>query len=208
LKEQLRPGDQLPAQRELAEKLGVSRASLREALSALETLGLVSVQPGRGVFVASPPQAITWRFGDRGSPREVYEARLCIEVFAARLAANRINRISTEQLKNSVAELRSSYQARDVEGMATADSKFHDIIIEACGNPILTAMYRSVREMMVESQKLPMVNYRRLESTVLEHEELLACFAAGDADGASKKMDSHIRAAAARFGLDLRKTPA
>jgi GntR family transcriptional repressor for pyruvate dehydrogenase complex len=204
-RQQLQPGEQLPAQRELADQLGVSRASLREALSALETLGLVSVQPGRGVFVAAPPQGTAWRFGDRGSPRDVYEARLCVEVFAAGIAATRLDGETAEKLKNSVADLRRSLEARDVDGMASADSLFHDTIIEVCRNPILTAMYRSVREMMVESQKLPMLSHVRLESTVLEHEELLDCLMARDADAAGAKMDHHIRSAAARFGLDLSK---
>jgi GntR family transcriptional repressor for pyruvate dehydrogenase complex len=206
--QQLQPGDQLPAQRELAEKLGISRASLREALSALETLGLISVQPGRGVFVAAAPQSSTWRFSDRGSPRDVYEARLCVEVFAAGLAAGRLDTAAEEKLKRSVADLRRSYEARDVDGMATADSLFHDIIIDVCGNPILTAMYRSVREMMVESQKLPMLGHVRLENTVLEHEDLLASLVTRDGAGASAKMDHHIRCAAARFGLDVSKPAA
>ncbi|HEY8380751.1 MAG TPA: FadR/GntR family transcriptional regulator [Microvirga sp.] len=206
--QKLRPGDQLPAQRELAEQLGVSRASLREALTALETLGLISVQPGRGVFVAAPQQQMTWRFGDRGSPHNVYEARLCVEVFAAGMAAERIDETTAGRLRTSVQDLRRAYEARDVDGMAVADSMFHDIIIEVCGNPILTAMYRSVREMMVESQKLPMLSYVRLESTVLEHEDLLACLVAHDGAGASARMDHHIRSAAARFGLDLNKPPA
>lgn len=204
----LQPGDQLPAQRELAEQLGVSRASLREALTALETLGLIAVQPGRGVFVATPPQGMTWRFGDRGSPRDVYEARLCVEVFAAGMAAERIDQSAADRLQASVGDLRRSYEARDVDGMAAADSLFHDIIIDICGNPILTAMYRSVREMMVESQKLPMLSSVRLESTVLEHEELLRSFMARDPRTASAGMDHHIRSAAARFGLDLSKPTA
>ena len=73
----LKSGDRLPAQRELSEQFGISRASLREALSVLETLGLVRVEVGRGVFVLGPgedavPQA-KWRYADRYSPLEVYE---------------------------------------------------------------------------------------------------------------------------------------
>lgn len=202
-RQQLKPGDQLPAQRDLANQLGVSRASLREALSALETLGLVSVQPGRGVYIAAPAESATWRFGDRGSLRDVYEARLCVEVFAAGLAASRLDHRTEEALRSSVVNLRRSFEARDVEGMAKADSMFHDLIIEVCANPILAAMYHSVREMMVESQKLPMLSYVRLESTVAEHEELLASLVARDPVSASAAMDHHIRSAAARLNREV-----
>lgn len=201
----LKPGDRLPSQRELSEHLKISRASLREALTALETLGLVSVQPGRGVFVgagsAAPP---AWRFSDRGTPRDAYEVRHCVEAFAAGIAASRLDASSLASLRASVVALREAFGRRDVEAMAAADSAFHDLIIAVCGNPILAAMYRSVRELMVESQKLPMQEASGLAETVREHEELLALFERGDAAGASEGMKGHIRAAAARYGVDLR----
>jgi len=201
----LRPGDRLPSQRELSERLKISRASLREALTALETLGLVSVQPGRGVFVAAGPAGpAAWRFADRGTPRDAYEVRHCVEGFAAGIAATRLDADGLTSLKGSVAALREAFLRRDVDAMALADSAFHDLIIAVCGNPILAAMYRSVREMMVESQKLPMQDPSGLENTVLEHEELLVLFERRDAIGASDGMKRHICAAAARYGLDLR----
>ena len=94
----LKPGDRLPAQRELSEQFGISRASLREALSVLETLGLVRVEVGRGVFVLgpggdAPPQA-KWRFADRYSPLEVYETRLMLEPRAAGMAARNARAVS------------------------------------------------------------------------------------------------------------------
>jgi len=202
--QQLRPGDQLPAQRELAERLKISRASLREALSALETVGLVTVQPGRGVFVAEPSDAHrSWRFGNRASPQDVYEARYCLEGFAAGVAARRVDDATLPLLRQSVLALREAFEASDVEGMAVADSRFHDLIITLCANPILTAMYKSVRELITESQKLPMYASDGLAETVHEHETLLACFEAGDPYGASEEMKRHIRSAARRYGLTL-----
>jgi GntR family transcriptional regulator, transcriptional repressor for pyruvate dehydrogenase complex len=203
-RQQLRPGDQLPAQRELAEQLKISRASLREALSALETIGVVVVQPGRGVFVAEPvSDSQRWRFADKATPSDVYEARYCLEGFAAGIAATRLDEASIDELRRSVLALRRAFEQSDVEGMAIADSAFHDLIIEVCANPILTAMYKSVRELMTESQKLPMRHKTRLVDTVLEHESLLARLEVGDASGASELMKRHIRLAAGRYGLDL-----
>lgn len=199
----LRPGDRLPAQRELADLLGISRASLREALSALETLGLVSVEAGRGVFVAEPSERGMWRFADRGSPRDVYEARRCLEGFAAGLAAQRADPETLTAIRGSVVALRGACERGDIEAMAAADSEFHDAIIATCANPILAAMYKSVREMMVESQRLPMLTRMNLEKTVAEHESLLAALERGDADGAAAEMQHHIRSAAARLGVAI-----
>lgn len=199
---QLGPGDRLPAQRQLAEQLGISRASLREAVTALETMGLITVQPGRGVFVAAPSSgAAAWRFSDRASPHDVYEARYCLEAFAAGMATARLDRDKAALMKHSVAALREAVARSDVAAMAAADSAFHDLIIEVCANPILTAMYKSVRELMTESQKLPMHRSVGLEETALEHEVLLARIEAGDQHGASEAMRTHIRNAARRYGL-------
>jgi GntR family transcriptional repressor for pyruvate dehydrogenase complex len=198
----MRPGDRLPGQRELSEQLGVSRASLREALSVLETLGLVSVQAGRGVFVAEPPQQVPpWPFADRCAPRDVYEARTGVEGFAAELAAERLDDDGLRALDQAVARLRSAFERDDIAGMADADSTFHDIVVEASANPMLVAMVRSVREMLVESQRLPMSGRTKLEETVREHEALLASFRARDATGAGERMRAHIRAAASRLGV-------
>lgn len=77
------PGDALPSQRDLAEQLGISRASLREALSSLSALGLVSVQPGKGVFVQAPsaPPAATfsWPYAEQVSAVDTFQLRYALE---------------------------------------------------------------------------------------------------------------------------------
>ncbi len=91
--EQLAPSAPLPPQRELAKELDVSRATLREALSILATIGLVSIEPGRGTFVRAKNDAgeltpaPSWRFAARYSPAEVYQFRYIAESHAAQLAA-------------------------------------------------------------------------------------------------------------------------
>src|SRR6476659_1341922 len=87
----LKPGERLPSQRTLSEKFGISRASLREALSVLETLGLIDIKAGLGVFVATGAPRVRGRIVDSGSARDVYEARLGLEAIAAALAAERMS---------------------------------------------------------------------------------------------------------------------
>jgi GntR family transcriptional regulator, transcriptional repressor for pyruvate dehydrogenase complex len=200
----LKPGDRLPSQRELAGQLGVSRPSLREAVSVLETMGLVSVKVGSGVYIAAPDaRAPLWRFSDRCSPRDVYEARFGLEGYAAHLAATHIDEAGAARLKVHVEEMRAALGADDILGMASADAAFHDLVFELSANPVLAGMYRPVRDMMVETQRLPMTRRTGLANTLAEHEAVYQTLLAGDGPAAEQAMKTHIRLAAQRFGITL-----
>lgn len=200
----LKPGDRLPSQRELASQLGVSRPSVREALAELEAMGLVTIRVGSGVFVASADQrAPLWRFSDRCSPRDVYEARYGLESYAAGMAARHVDEEGARRLKACVDAMREAFLRDDVGSMAAADADFHDLVFELAGNPVLAGMYRPVRDLMVETQRLPMTLRTRLNETLREHEALLACLVAGDVAGSARAMQDHIREAARRFGIEL-----
>jgi len=204
LKGGLKAGDRLPSQRELAEQLGVSRPSLREALTVLETIGLVSVRAGSGVFVArSDARAPIWRYADRCTPSDVYEARLGLEGYAARLAAMRVDETAIVRLNACAVSMQTAYEAGDVIGIAAADAEFHDLIFEMCGNPMLAAMYRPVREILVESQRLPMAHRDLLGETVKEHRVIQDRIIGRDPEAAEEAMHCHIRAAAARYGITI-----
>jgi GntR family transcriptional regulator, transcriptional repressor for pyruvate dehydrogenase complex len=204
LKGGLKAGDRLPSQRELADQLGVSRPSLREALTVLETIGLVSVRAGSGVFVArSDLRGPIWRYADRCTPADVYEARLGLEGYAARLAAMRVDEAAIARLNLCAEAMGSAYKQDDIIGIAAADAEFHDLIFELCGNPMLAAMYRPVREILVESQRLPMMHRDLLGETVNEHRVIHDCIVGGDPVAAEEAMHLHIRAAAARYGISI-----
>ena len=204
LKGDLKPGDQLPPQRDLAGRFGVSRPSLREAISVLETMGLVTVRVGSGIYVApAEARAPLWRFSDRASPRDVYEARVGLEGFAARLAAARVDAACVVWFNEAVSAMADALAVDDIPGMAVADARFHDLVFEIGANPVLAGMYRPMRDMMVESQRLPMTVKTRLGDTLEEHRTLYARLAAQDAGGAEAAMQDHIRAAARRYGIEI-----
>lgn len=204
----LRSGDQLPSQRELSQELRVSRPSLREALSMLETLGVIVIQAGRGVFVAEEDEATasaeaTWRFGEQYSLREVFEIRRAIEGAAAALAVSRMPPGNVELLASMSLEIETAARNRDVVQVAENDVRFHDMIFEHCGNRLFQDLHAHVRRMVIESQHVPMLERSRLVETALEHRRLVEAFQASNPDAARRAMEQHIRAAAGRAGIFL-----
>ncbi len=205
----LQPGDQLPSQRELSLDLGVSRASLREALSMLETLGLISVQAGRGVFVAeeraATSAAATWRFSEQYSLREVFEIRRAMEGAAAALAVTHMTAGDIEIIETMCREMEAAADARDVVRVAENDVRFHALIFARCGNRLLQDMHIQLRRLVVESQQVPMVERARLVETAVEHRRLVEAFRARNPDATRSAMEQHIRGAAGRAGLLLHR---
>jgi GntR family transcriptional repressor for pyruvate dehydrogenase complex len=206
----LAPGQRLPAQRELSEQLGISRASLREALSVLETLGLVRVEVGRGVFVvgaggetAGRRHEPKWRFADRYSPLEVYETRLMLEPRAAALAAVQPDETALLEIARSVERMRRAVETGDLIAAADCDSVFHRAIVERSGNRMFVELFRTVDSVMDEIQRLPFIHQDRIGETVDEHEAIAAALNARDAAASAKAMARHIMAAAGRIGVTL-----
>lgn len=202
----LRPGDQLPPQRELAERLSISRASLREALSALETLGLIRIEVGRGVFLTNgkPPDPVAaWRFADLYSPREVYEARLTLEPQAAQMAATALPTAALESLANTLVRMRTAFQAHDFAQAGVEDSMFHRLIVEGCGNRMFMDLFRTVDAVVAEIQRLPFAQEDRVWETLEEHERILVALQTRDGNRAAQAMFDHISGAAGRLGILL-----
>ena len=102
-----------------------------------------------------------------------------------------------------VERLAGPYRRDDLAQMSLIDAGFHDCIFELSGNPMLAAMYRPIREMAEESQRLPMAWRERLGETPREHRVIAEQLIARDAAGAEAAMQQHVRAAAARYGISL-----
>jgi GntR family transcriptional regulator, transcriptional repressor for pyruvate dehydrogenase complex len=186
-----RPGDALPSQRDLAERLGVSRASLREALSSLSALGLVSVQAGKGVFVQEPAKgeaagAFVWPFAAQVSAADTFQLRFALEGFACGLAAGVLTAQELDLLEDNVEQMRRELRAGDFERAARLDFEFHQRILAASGNQAMFALVASSAEIFLESQKLPFIRPERAMETWQEHRKILK---------------QHIRAAALRTGI-------
>ncbi|MFC6337162.1 FCD domain-containing protein [Pseudomonas sp. CCM 7891] len=205
------PGDALPSQRDLALQLGVSRASLREALSSLSALGVVSVQPGKGVFVqerASPALVTTaWPFASQATPLDIFQLRYALEGFAAGLAAVMLGTDELDFLEDNVEAMRRELKAGDFEAAARLDFEFHQHILLASGNQAMVSILSASAEVFLESQKLPFIRPERAMETWQEHRKILRALARRTSSAAQKTMQEHVRNAALRTGITF-VTPA
>ena len=205
---ELRSGELLPSQRELSERLDVSRSSLREALSVLETLGVVQTEPRRGTRVVTAeasagPDLTRWRFGKRYSPSEVYQFRFVTEGHAARLAAMRVLPAELAALMQNLQDFKDAVREQDLVASSQFDFDFHQLVMACSGNRVFADLYGSYGSVLLESQRLPLMRRERLWEPVTEHENVVHAIEKQDPDGACYFMHVHIMRAADRGGIPL-----
>ncbi|CAM3364494.1 FadR/GntR family transcriptional regulator [Paracoccus nototheniae] len=205
---QLQAGERLPSQRILSEQLNVSRPSLREALLTLETLGLVQTLPARGTFVLDPasrPAQTTWRFDDAHDLRDVFQTRLLLEGEMCRLAAPAITPDALTALQAAATGFEEAWGAGDLVAHVEADLALHLGIAEACPNRMLSGVYRTVQQLVTETQRQPIPNTDpdRMRQSIAEHRAILDALARRDADTAEARMRDHIRNTAQCAGVNL-----
>jgi GntR family transcriptional regulator, transcriptional repressor for pyruvate dehydrogenase complex len=196
-------GSLLPAQRQLSDELGISRASLREALSTLEALGLVSIRAGKGVYVtrerALAGQA--WRFADQVSLPDTYQMRYALEGFVARLAALAVGEHDIATLQDNVEALRMALTDGDLDEAARLDFDFHMVIVALAGNSAIETILRGSADIMQESQRLPFYQRELVLSTYHEHAAIVDALKSRDSDRAGRAIEAHIISAAQRAGV-------
>src|SRR5262245_44539214 len=153
----LRPGDRLPAERELATKSGVSRPTVRAGLRALAAMGVVQSRHGSGTFIpAGPPilasEPLSFLAALHGFTREdMYEARRILEVGAAGLAAERA---TPEQLATMADEVTSLFAVmQEPQRFLVHDVDFHRTVAASSGNPILATLIEMVSALYYEHRR-------------------------------------------------------
>lgn len=203
--DRLEPDGRLPGQRELSERIGVSRATVREALAMLETLGVIRIRPGRGVFVANPREDrpldldSAWHFSEVSSAAEIYQVRFAIEGFAARMAARRSD--GPSGLSSINEAMRGALGEMDYITAASADFEFHLSIIRLAGNRAMEEIIRTLEEKIFETQLMPLSAQERLFEPIDEHAGIIRALESGDAELTGVMMRYHITRSAERVGV-------
>ncbi|HRP98647.1 MAG TPA: FadR/GntR family transcriptional regulator [Rhodocyclaceae bacterium] len=211
--ERLEPGTQLPTEKVLCERFGVSRAVIREAISRLKADGCVRTRQGSGAYVAARPGQASFRLlrdGTGGAevlPREVsdvFELRYLIETGAAELAALRRGEGDLERMRVALERMREAL----VEGTdaLAEDDAFHVAVAAATHNPQLERFQVFMGQQLSESRAPTWSAAGHLagwaRQAQQEHEHIFAAIAAGDAAGARAAAAAHLVRAASRLGLD------
>jgi GntR family transcriptional regulator, transcriptional repressor for pyruvate dehydrogenase complex len=195
---ELKPGDQLPAERELAQKFGVSRTAVREAVKALREKGLVEAFSGRGTFITDgTSQAIRqsldlmMKIGQPDGCSHLAEVRLILEPEIAALAATRVQDQHLAAMREAIAVMDGARQ--DPNAYIEADLDFHLALAEAAANPLILSLLDSIVGLLRE-QRLRIFNVEGgPERGQFHHKRILEAIESRDAEEAREAMRAHLQ---------------
>lgn len=182
LRGELKPGERL-MEIQLANKLGVSRTPIREAIRKLELEGLVLMIPRKGAEVAE----ITEK-----SLRDVLEVRRALEELAVRIVCDKITKGQIEDLKEAAREFQETLGSKDVTKIAEADVKFHDVIFQATDNQRLVQLLSNLAEQMYRYRVEYLKKEQFYDKVIAEHEDLINRIERRQKDEAAKVICQHI----------------
>ena len=181
-KGELKPGERL-MEIQLANKLGVSRTPIREAIRKLELEGLVVMIPRKGAEVAE----ITEK-----NLRDVLEVRRALEELSVQLACERITPELLRELEKAAEEFRKVLKGKDITEIAEADVRFHDVIYKAADNDRLTQLLSNLGEQMYRYRVEYLKNPEVFGQLLKEHEEIISHIRKGEKEQAVRIMCVHI----------------
>lgn len=193
---QLKPGDRLPSERELALRFGVSRPTVREAMRALSILGVVEVRHGGGAFVSAldatsllSPLNFFLALSEV-SIDQLYDARRLIEGEICALAAGRAGTEDVDTLDALIVEQEKVVDS--VEAYLKLDSHFHARLGELSGNPFLARASQSLNVLGIEFRRAAANSGEMPRRSVRDHHRITAALRTGDAEAARQAMIAHM----------------
>ena len=182
LRGELKPGERL-MEIQLANKLGVSRTPIREAIRKLELEGLVLMIPRKGAEVAEITEKTL---------KDVLEIRRALEELAVQLACEKITKEGLKELKKAGDDFKKVLKSQDITEVAEADVRFHDVIYMATDNPKLIQLLNNFREQMYRFR----VEYLKKDEVrpqlLAEHDEIIKYITEGNKEEAARVVCKHI----------------
>ena len=194
--EELQPGDRLIAERELAGRLGVSRTSVRQALTALRVRGIVEVRHGDGIYLLRHTDDLLGTLAEglieshRHLPA-INEAREAIEPYAARLAARRRTDDDTAALHAALDLMREEIGRGD--SGAGGDERFHAAVMAAAHNEVLTTLYEQLASGLATTSQASLAREGQPARSLADHEAVMRAIEARDEERAELTMRLHVR---------------
>lgn len=198
---ELRKGDKLPSERTLKKQLNVSRASIREAFSALEMIGLIESRPGKGTFIKEQadknllePLSLVLLLEDDVAS-ELLEVRKVIETDCVRLAASRIDEKELEFLRSVLKKMKSKtgFEEESID----LDRDFHYSVARAAQNKVLFYLMTSIMDALDFHIKYTRTKLVSKEETMneftIQHENIFKAIESKDPDRAIREMNKHLK---------------
>ncbi len=186
--------DQLPAERQMANQLGVSRGTVREALRRLEEMGLVIRKPGNGTFVRYRAPSDTIDIAEMTSPLELIDVRLAVEPMITRHALTNASARDLERLGKTLGDLETC--GGDAAVFSRNDEEFHLELAECTRNPLMIKIYRQINDVRGHTQwnarKDTILTVERIKSYNVQHRRLYAALVERNMEAAVKVITEHL----------------
>jgi len=194
----LKEGDKLPSHEELAQQLGVSKASLREGLQKLSAMGAINLKQGFGTVVTTPKlsnyiKILTPRLVTKGSTlADLFGARKCIESTAVSNAAEKRDDTDIRDLEHLISQMENSIQREDTEAFLQNDIEFHNAIAKAGKNQVLLEMLNVLNELLLFHENLTQRLPGGIEKAFNFHQKILTAIKEKNQTKARRLMEDHI----------------
>jgi len=202
------PGTRLPPERQLAATLEVGRSAVREALAALEILGIVDVRAGSGTYLRGSasellPQTLRWGLliGERNTA-ELLELRSGLEIYVARLAAARADDAARARIGAELERMRAT--VGELKEFAQADLDFHNALADAARNDTLVDQLNVARSLLQVYADRAVHSQAEAQIALSEHQAIHRAIVAGDEDAAASAMALHMATASSRLAAATR----
>lgn len=197
---ELRSGDRLPTERNLAEQFQVSRTAVREALKILAQKGLVDMRPGRGTMVIDGAHealqhslglVMRLELGEVGGSQSLVEVRELLEMEIAALAAERATEREIRALQEAVQVMDESMA--DADAFIAADNRFHEALAQATQNALILTLVKSIVHLLSEQRKLIFATRGAPGRGQVHHKSILAAVLEHDPEAARAAMRAHLQ---------------
>ena len=200
----LKPGDKLLAERELADRFQVSRASVREAIRTLEMLGVIDIRPGEGTYIRETetddiirPLAMFMAV-ERSSVIDMFEMRRIFETATASLAAQRATEQEILEIEATLENMKAHLNLQDPEKGEGFDAAFHFAIAEATHNTLLSKLFKTISEDFSKAnsaarRRLYLDNVKNPQRIIDQHSNILKAIQARSPKGAAEAMRVHLK---------------
>jgi GntR family transcriptional regulator, transcriptional repressor for pyruvate dehydrogenase complex len=191
------PGSKLPPERELAAALAVSRPTLRQALRALQILGVIKSRQGSGSYLADSAadilrEPLEFALALKGVAKtDLFETRCTLELRLASLAAERRTEADLDRMRAALARMRESFN--DPSRWCQHEMHFHDCIVQAARNAVMSTIMEMLSRMLMESRRETVRMLEEYPLSYRSHEDVFVQIEKQNTDGAARAMIDHFR---------------